>query len=461
MFRTRWYTLLFLTLVSGCHRPDAPRAAPAAPATTTVSVVKPVKQTLRRTVEQPGHLEALEWAPLHAKIAGYVHKVHADIGDEVTGPRAGSDGQVVREGQLLAELWVPEMAEELEQKKALVAQARAEGEQAEKALAAARANYETAKALVREAEAGRSRARANFERWESEYQRVEGLVARKVIDAQTRDETKSQFEAARAAREEVEAKVQSMTAARDESAARRDKAEADVRAAAARLRVAEAEQRRLEAMLQYTKVRAPFDGVVVKRHVDAGHLLQPNAGAARDPLFVVARTDVVRLFVEVPEAEAGAVGRGVEVRVRVPALKNEEFEGRVARTSWALDPKTGTLRTAVDLPNPGGRLRPGAYAVARLTTVHPDAWTLPASALVTQGEQSFVVVVAEGNAARVAVRAGAAGGGLVEVVKKQGRAPKPGEPGRWEDFTGAEEVVAVNAASLADGQAVTVAPAAP
>src|SRR5262245_1070614 len=156
---------LLLALAVGCGRPSAAArpagGAPPAPSAPAVAVVKPERHTLGRTVEQPGTVEAFEEAPLVAKIAGYVREVNVDIGDRV------------RKGDVLAELWVPEMEEEVKQKKALVTQAEAEVAQAEAALKAAEAGIETAAAQVQEAEAGRKRAQANYERWRSEYRGVE------------------------------------------------------------------------------------------------------------------------------------------------------------------------------------------------------------------------------------------------------------------------------------------------
>src|SRR5207302_914096 len=112
------------------------------------------------------------------KIPGFVQKVHVDIGDRV------------HKGDVLAELWVPEMEEELKQKQALVAQSQAEVVQAQEAYKAALAGVETAKAIVQEVQASRAKAQANYERWQTEYKRVQDLVQRKIIDEQTRDETR-------------------------------------------------------------------------------------------------------------------------------------------------------------------------------------------------------------------------------------------------------------------------------
>ena len=121
-----------------------------------VLIGPPEKRSLVRTVEQPGHIEPFAQTPLLVRISGYVKSVQADIGDRV------------KAGQVLAELDVPELVEELNQKIALVAQAKSEITQAEKLLAVAEKNVQSAAAAVTEAMAARKRATANYERWKSE-----------------------------------------------------------------------------------------------------------------------------------------------------------------------------------------------------------------------------------------------------------------------------------------------------
>lgn len=452
-----WCSLITLALLVGCHKPAGapPAAQPSPERIPAVTVVRPERKTLHRIIEQPAQVEAFEETPLVARISGYVQKVHADIGDRVTGPRYDAKGKQVQPGQVLAELWVPEMEEEHRQKRALVAQAEAEVEQAAAAVEAAEANVATAKAGIREAEAARARAQANYERWASEYQRVEALVQRGVIDAQTRDETRNQFKAADASRQEVEAKVHSAQASAKESEAKRDKAKADLAAAKARVQVAHAEEGRLAALLQYSKVCAPFDGVVTRRHVHTGHFLQPASGDGMKPLFIVARMDTVRILVDVPEADAMYIREGAPARIRFQMLRDEEIQGAVTRTSWSLDPKARNLRTEVDLPNPKGILRPGMYAYATFRAEFPDRLTVPASAISTSGIQPVCFIVEDGKAIRTPVQLGLRNGNVVEVIKKQVKGS--GDSPRWESFSGREEVVLGSAGSLADGQAVTLA----
>ncbi len=417
--------LALLLPLAGCNRPSevaAPQAPAAAPA---VTVVKPKKDTVRRTIEQPGRVEAFEETPIYAKIAGYVRKFTVDI------------GAPVKEGDLLAELWVPEMEQDVKKKEATVVQKAAEVEQAKKLRAAAEKNVQSAEAMLKAEESGRLRAQAEYDRAQSQHEQL--VKSGGAIDKEALSAARYGVEAARAAQAQVEAKVKAAEAARDEAMAKRDKAVADVAVAEANLKVAEADRDQAQAMFGYARVTAPFTGKVSVRNVDTRHFVQPAAsGAKGEPLFVVVQTDRVRVFVDVPEADAGLVRDGMEAKVRA---QGGEFAGTVTRTSGVLDPKTRTLRTEIDLPNKDGALLPGTYAYATLTAQREGVFTLPASAVVMGTEGAYCFRVEDGKAVKTPLQIGLSGGGLVEVRKKQTK------PGTWEDVTGQEEIAA-NAATM-------------
>jgi RND family efflux transporter MFP subunit len=194
-----------------------------------------------------------------------------------------------------------------------------------------------------------------------------------------------------------------------------DRALSEVAAAITAIDVARADAGHARAMLGYTRIEAPFDGVVVRRNVDTGDMTQP--GADRPPLFVVARSDIITIAVDVPEAVAVAVDPGDRATVKLQAMNGRVVEGKVSRISWALDPKTRTIRIEIDLPNPNGRLRPGLYAYATIVAEeHRDVLTVPATAIVEEGGKARCVVVADGKAARRPVVLGLNDGTRAEVV---------------------------------------------
>jgi HlyD family secretion protein len=437
----------------GCHRPDPIGRGDSSKEDTSpaeVRVVKPSPRTLHRVVEQPGTVQADEQTQLFAKLPGYVSKVYVDIGRRVKGPRYDSSGKMTEPGQLLAELSIPETEEEARQKQALVGQAKAGVEQARKALAAADANVSAAEALVEEAKAGVTRAQAMYERWSSQARRMERLAATRVVDEQTRDETNNQFRAAAASRDEARARVISAGAVARKARADRDKSAADLKAAEAKLEVARADARRLEALVGYTKIRAPYDGVVTRRHVNTGDFLQLMAGRGAG-VFTVARLDPVRVVIEVPESDAAVVREKAEVQFAVQALRGRELTGTVTRTSWSLEPGARTLRAEADVPNREGLLRPGMYVYARVRTEVRVRRALPASAVLTQGGETAAFRVVGGKVARTVLRVGLRDDRWVEVLGRRTRAGGP-----WEPLTGDEEFVREGVSKLTEGQAVTV-----
>jgi multidrug efflux pump subunit AcrA (membrane-fusion protein) len=429
----------------GCNRKPVPAGA-AAPAAPQISVVKPEKRAVKRVVEQPGTVQAFEETALHANLTGYVDAIEEDPDkkDRPADDRLIDSDSRVKQGQVLARLAKPELEKEWEQKGALVKQAAAEIVQAEKARAAAAAGVVAATALVGEAEAGVDRADALYDRWEKELARVTKLVSGGMSDLQTRDETQYQLKAAEAARKEAVSRVGSAKAAVAKAKADEEKAVADVAAATARLEVAKAEVARVEALRGYTKIVAPFDGVVTRRSVHRGAFVTAGDKVA---LFNVARIDPVRVVVNVPEADAGLVAVGQEVRLTL-GTGGAESTGKVARTSWSLEPGSRTLRTEIDLPNEKGQVRPGMYAYARLTMELPAAWSVPAAAVGKVNDEPVIYLVEGGKAVRVPVQLGRGDGQFTQVLRYK----KPGATD-WTDVTGSESI-ATPAAALTDGRPV-------
>jgi RND family efflux transporter MFP subunit len=450
MMRRRWFAagsvvaLLSAALVGaqGCGK-RGPASSPdssAEPPRKRVAVARPQRETIRRTVTEPGQIEAFNQARLFAKIPAYVEKYYVDIGDIVTGPRFDESGATVERGQLLARLFAPELDRQLRQKKALVAQAEADVQQAQAAIKVAHANVASAEARLKEALAAIDRYQADFERWDSEYKRVLQLVSKAAVTPKLGDETKAQMSAADAARNEARAKTESFRAAETASRAQLEKSVADEAAIRARYQSAKADEASTEAMVDYLSIEAPFDGTISERNADIGFFAQAGGADQAQPLFTIVRIDPVRVFVDVPEMDAPLVDVDDGAMVHVQSLAGETFAGKVTRTSWTLEPTTRTLRTEVDLPNAEGKLRPGMYSqVTIILAEHENACIVPASAVVSQQDRTWCFVAEDGTAARKAVTLGIKSGGLVEIVA---------------GLRGDELVVQDPGASLSDGQAV-------
>ncbi len=355
----------------------------------------------------------------------------------------------------MAELWVPEMVSELKLKEAMV-------EQANKGLAVAQAQVLTAKAQQQEATNAVGQAQATYAYWKGQNEQFAKLVRQNVLDEQTQQDTQRQYRAAAAALSVAQSRVESAKAMQLEKERARDKAEVDIRAA-------DAGRQQQADLVAYATLKAPYDGVVTQRNhnLSVGQFVQPATATQADVLYVVERTDPVRIFVSVPETDASWVHLGTPATIRVQALQGQEFAGKVTRTAWSLNSTTRTLRTEVDLPNPdlpkvGRRLRPGMYAYATVNAEWRDVLSVPASAVVTEGDvnvgfKNYCYVVEHGHVKRTQIEIGARNDQLVEVLRK--RVPSAdGAAPRWEPFTGAEEVVRGDLSGLKDGQAVEVGP---
>src|SRR5262249_54579646 len=149
----------------------------------------------------------------------------------------------------------------------------------------------------------------------------------RALTGSLKDETQSKLSASESSRDEVYAQVTSAEAAARQAQALLDKARSDVLAATVSIKVARHDARRVRVLREYATIVAPYDGVVTRRHVDVGDLTEP--GTRGQPLFVVARDDMVRITISVPEMYATEVDPGDRVLIRLQALSGRGFEGKV------------------------------------------------------------------------------------------------------------------------------------
>lgn len=165
--------------------------------------------------------------------------------------------------------------------------------------------------------------------------------------------------------------------------------------AVANLAAADANVKRLQELEGFKHVYAPFDGVITKRTVDPGALINAgNAGAAGKELFDIARTDPLRVYVSVPQAYAPAIHAGLEAVVTLQEFPGQKFEANVARTAEAIDINTRTLLTEVDVPNKKGQLLPGSFGEVHFKPkIDARKVTIPVNAMLFRREGPQVAVV--------------------------------------------------------------------
>ncbi len=173
-----------------------------------------------------------------------------------------------------------------------------------------------------------------------------------------------------------------------------DNAVGDYAARRAAVASAQANVRRLEELESFKHVYAPFSGVITRRNVDIGNLINAGNGGTAQELFFLAATDPIRSYVSVPEIYAPAVHTGLGAYLELTQYPGEKFQGKVVRTADAIDLASRTLNTEVDVPNRNGRLLPGGYAqVHLLVGVTGTRLQVPVNALLFRSEGLRAVVV--------------------------------------------------------------------
>ena len=173
-----------------------------------------------------------------------------------------------------------------------------------------------------------------------------------------------------------------------------DNAVGDLEAKVASVKSSEANVRRIEELESFKHIYAPFSGVITRRSVDTGTLINAGNGGASEQLFFLAQTDPIRVYVSVPEAYAPSIRAGLGAFLELTQYPGQKFEGKVVRTAESIDPGTRTLLTEVDVPNHNGALLPGGYAQAHLQVKVTGArLAVPVNALLFRSEGLRAVVV--------------------------------------------------------------------
>ena len=207
--------------------------------------------------------------------------------------------------------------------------------------------------------------------------------------------------------------------------------------AEARVLQAKASHARSEILIEFAQIRAPFDGQVTQRWVDAGAFIAVGGG----PVLRVVDASKVRCQIPITELEAPLAGVGKPVKVLVDALGAPALEGKISRVSPSLDPLTRTLPVEVDLPNAEGRLFAGMSVTAQIgVEKHENALLIPAAALVMEKTNAFVFKFAGGKAVKTPVKLGFKDAASAEVL----------------ELIAEEMVLVVGTAVVADGQSVTL-----
>ncbi|TLY33360.1 MAG: efflux RND transporter periplasmic adaptor subunit [Nitrospirae bacterium] len=222
------------------------------------------------------------------------------------------------------------------------------------------------------------------------------------------------------------------------------KQDVDVAEASAKAAQHLLEQR--QTWLDYTKVRAPYDGVLTARFADPGALVQGATSSATQavPLFTIMDVSTLRFYVNVPQEDAPFVKKGTPATIVLTEPAEKKIETTVTRSTMSLDPSTRTMLVEIDIPNPGEALVSGMFVEVILTLrQHQNALVVPPAALVADSSSKAVFVVDQGMARKVSITTDIDDGVWVEVTS---------------GLTGAEDIVVVGKSQLVDGKPAKASP---
>ncbi len=340
---------------SGAAEPDSKTQG----ATTRVMVEKPRKGGLGRTVNQPGTVHAFDKADLYAKVSGYLIRQKVDIGD------------VVKKGEVLAEVDAPELLKSRDQARAALGQAQAKVKMSKARVVTAESDHEAAAAQVTQVEADIPKFTSLRVYRKEQRDRIAGLVERNAVERKLMDEAQQQLDASIGAEHSAVAAVATAKANLSAANSRITQAQADVDAAQADVNAAQADLAKAQVFVDFTRITSPYDGVVTDREFHDGDFILPPTVGGTTAVLSVARTDLMRVVILVPDLDVPFVDCGDPVTIRIEALKDQVFRGTIAR--FANSENTQKLmRTEFDLPNPGNRLRDGMYGMATLELEPPS-----------------------------------------------------------------------------------------
>lgn len=232
------------------------------------------------------------------------------------------------------------------------------------------------------------------------------------------------------------------------SAQEADQQTSGYKQAQANLAAADANVKRLEQLEGFKKVYAPFSGVLTKRNVDPGALINAGAGAAGRELFDLARVDPLRVYTSVPQAYAPYIKVGASATVTLQEFPGQKFSAKIARTAESIDPNTRTLLTEVDVPNKDGRLLPGSFGEVHFAVgSNVDKVTIPVNAMLFRGEGPRLAVVDANQKVQLrAINIGRDYGTSLEILG---------------GVSTGDQVIINPSDSLEDGQQVNIAAAGP
>ena len=332
--------------MAACSRGGRAEAGETAEAV-SVGVTRAIRMPLERQLTLSSELVPFQEIDVYAKESGYVRDLKVDYGTRVA------------QGQLMAVLEIPELQAQLEQDKAAIKNMSEQVTHAEKELNRVEAQHKV--------------AHLQYDRLKTVADSKPGLVAQQEVDDWQGKDLASEAQ--------VEGSKSALQSAQSELAAAQARLVHD------------------QVLADYSRITAPFAGVVTERYANLGTLMQAGTASSTQamPLVKLSQDEKFRLVIPVPESDVRYIHVGDPLEVRIPSL-SRTFPGKVARFSPDVKADTRTMHTEVDVPNPNRVLIEGMYAEVTLRLERKGAaLTVPLQAVDHQGERTSVLVVNPAN----------------------------------------------------------------
>jgi RND family efflux transporter MFP subunit len=371
----RWLRPLMLATlwlaITGCGpaKPDSSKS-PGGASEPTVAVVAAQRGDIFREVVFQGEFRPFQDVDLHARIAGFVKSIDVDVGDRVT------------QGQVLAQLEVPELAEDITRARALAQRAANDVRKAQEDANRAAQDVLRATSELRRCDLQLDDAQATSDRIAAVAKERPGLVAQQDVDSAR---TKAQI---------AESQRVSAQATLDSALAGQTSAKLQIDSARDQAAAAEADVARLAARMEATKISAPFPGIIAKRYADAGDMIRGGLSPSSPAVPLVRLVDERTLRLHFPIAASSVTKVQVGDLVTVtPASDATPLKANVARITREVEAATRTMEAQIDIPNPKGLWYPGMSAtVAIRVDAHSNVVTAPLTSI-SRGKSPTVYVV--------------------------------------------------------------------
>jgi len=389
----KWFLLAIVIMLAGLtlyrgwgftqKRSGSQRAAKTeVPVQVISTALKPLTYSMRVT----GDIMPLMQVDLFPKVSGYLERIDVHIGD------------VVRQGQVIAQIDRSDYLQKVREIEAKVAQAKAQ-------LAEIETGTRTEE--LRQAEEAVKQAQSRFENAKMQRERIEALYRREVISKKERDIADMDFTVAEA---QLASSQQNLKLLRE--GARQEVREGSQ----AKLREMEAILEQERNHLKDTQIVAPFRGEISRKYVDAGAFVSPSSPST--PLVTLVHTETLKIVANVLEKDIPLLKPGMKAKIRVESYPEKVFEGRVEKINSVLELSTRTLQAEIYIPNPDRFLKPGMFSNVEVVLLEkPQTMVIPREAVIEAGSEMSVFVVEGKQAVRRPITIGYEQDYMVEVLK--------------------------------------------